>query len=54
MTNPDQLWIDMEKLNLLYEELLWNHDDELVFRIDGDRIVITNATQNGREDTLPF
>jgi hypothetical protein len=54
MTNPNQLWIDMEKLNALYEELLWDADDELVFRIDGNRIVISNATQSGREDTLPF
>ena len=54
MPNPNQLWIDLEKLNTLYEELMWGHDDELVFRIDGDSIRITNASQSGREDTLPF
>ena len=54
MPNPNQLWIDMEKLNALYEELCWDHDDELVFRIEGNHIVISNATQNGREDNLPL
>ena len=29
MPNPNQLYEDMEKLNALYEELCWDHDDEL-------------------------
>ena len=44
MPNPNQLWIDMEKLNALYEELCWDPDDELTFRIEGDRIVVENVT----------
>ena len=54
MPNPQQLWIDLEKLNALYEELCWGHDDELVFRIEGNRVVISNASQSGRDDSLPF
>ena len=45
MPNPDQLWIDMEKLNALYEELCWDPDDELKFTIEGDTIVISNVSQ---------
>tara|TARA_B100000029_G_C17592626_1_gene963042 strand:+ start:142 stop:285 length:144 start_codon:yes stop_codon:yes gene_type:complete len=36
------LWEDMERLNALYEELCWEHDEDLQFTIDGDKIVITN------------
>ena len=45
MSNPNQLYDDMEKLNDLYEELLWHHDDELQFTHDGEQIIITNKTQ---------
>ena len=45
MPNPNQLWIDMEKLNALYEELCWDPDDQLTFRIVDDTIVITNDSQ---------
>ena len=45
MTNPNQLWIDMERLNALYEELCWDHDDELKFTIEGDKIIISNQSQ---------
>ena len=31
MTNPNQLYEDMGKLNALYEELLWDHEDVLEF-----------------------
>jgi hypothetical protein len=34
MPNPNQLYEDMEKLNALYDELCWGHDDELVFTHD--------------------
>lgn len=54
MTNKEQLWIDIAKLDALYEELCWGHDDELIFSIEGDRITVTNATLNGREDSLPL
>ena len=33
MTNPNALWEDMKKLNDLYEELNWDPDDQLTFKI---------------------
>ena len=45
MPNPNQLYEDMEKLNALYEELCWDHDDELVFTHDGEEIIIYNKTK---------
>lgn len=49
MPNPNQLYEDMEKLNTLYEELCWGHDDELEFIIEylqgKGKIVIKNKTQ---------
>ena len=49
MSNPNQLYEDMEKLNALYEELCWDHGDELVFQIEyltgKGRIIIKNKTQ---------
>ena len=52
MPNPDALWQDIQKLDDLYEELLWDPDDELQFSIEylkgKGRIVITNKTlENG-------
>ena len=49
MTNPNQLYEDMSRLNALYEELLWAHDDVLEFVADyeNDQIIIRNK---GRED----
>ena len=44
MPNPDQLYIDMQKLDDMYEELLWHPDDELQFTHDGQKIIITNKT----------
>ncbi len=46
--NPNQLYEDMEKLNTLYEELCWGHDDKLTFTHDGEKIIIINKTQNGK------
>ncbi len=46
--NHNQLYEDMEKLNTLYEELCWGHDDELTFTHDGEKIIIINKTQNGK------
>ena len=44
MSEPNQLWEDMSRLNTLYEELMWDHDDTLEFIIEGDRIIIYNKT----------
>jgi len=40
----NDLWDDMRRLNTLYEELMWSHDDELGFIIENGRIVIFNKT----------
>ena len=42
MTND--LWHDMKVLNSLYEELMWNNQDDIQFRIEDERIVIRNVT----------
>jgi|TARA_B100001094_G_C18125893_1_gene769442 hypothetical protein len=44
MPNQNQLWEDMDRLNMLYEELCWDCDDELEFTADyaNDCIVIRN------------
>jgi len=44
MPNPNALYDDMEKLNALFDELCWGHDDELIFTHDGKRIFIYNKT----------
>ncbi len=44
MSNPNQLYEDMEKLNALYEELCWGHDDELVFTHENGRVIVYNKT----------
>ncbi len=38
----NDLWEDMDRLNALYEELMWAHDVELEFSADYDnnRIII--------------
>ena len=38
----NDLWEDMDRLNALYEEMMWAHDDELEFIADyeNDRILI--------------
>ena len=45
MPNPNALWEDIQKLDDLYEELLWDPDDELQFTHDGKRVIIINKTQ---------
>ena len=45
MPNLNQLYDDMERLNALYEELCWGHDDELVFTHENGRVIIYNKTQ---------
>ena len=42
MTND--LWHDMKVLNSLYQELMWDNDDEIQFRIEDERIIIRNVT----------
>jgi hypothetical protein len=44
MPNPDQLYEDMKRLNSLYEELCWDHDDELVFTHENNKVIIYNKT----------
>tara|TARA_Y100000766_G_scaffold98243_1_gene83795 strand:+ start:645 stop:788 length:144 start_codon:yes stop_codon:yes gene_type:complete len=45
----NDLWHDMRLLNSLYQELMWDDEDELQFRIEGDRIIIRNVTLEGEE-----
>ena len=50
MINDDSvndLWEDMARLNMLYEELCWDHDDVLEFVPDynEDVIVIRNKSR---------
>jgi hypothetical protein len=49
MPNPDALWEDIQKLDDLYEELLWNPEDELQFTHDGKRVIIINKTQENKQ-----
>ena len=50
MSDPNALYDDMEKLNALYEELCWDHDDELIFSHYGIKILITNKTLKEKND----
>jgi hypothetical protein len=45
--NVNDLWEDMARLNMLYEELCWDHDDVLEFVPDynEDVIVIRNKSK---------
>ena len=49
MPNPDALWKDMQKLDDMYEEVLWDPEDELQFTHDGKKIIISNITQENKE-----
>ena len=49
MPDPDALWKDIQKLDDMYEELLWHPDDELQFTHDGERIIITNKTLENKD-----
>ena len=35
----NDLWEDMDRLNALYEEMMWAHDDELEFVADYQKAV---------------
>ena len=40
----NDLWHVMKVLNSLYEELMWDNQDDIQFRIEDERIVIRNVT----------
>ena len=52
---PNDLWQDMSKLNALYGEMSWGHEDILEFCADyeNNRIIIRNKTMEGRIWDLP-
>ena len=43
----NDLWEDMDHLNAMYEELMWDNDDVLEFVADykNNQIIIRNRTQ---------
>ena len=43
----NDLWEDIDRLNSLYEELMWDNDDVLEFVADykNDRIIIKNRSR---------
>ena len=43
----NDLWEDMDRLNAMYEELMWDTDDVLEFSADydNDQIIIRNRTR---------
>ena len=47
----NDLWEDMDRLNALYEEMMWPHDDVLEFVPDhaNDRIIIKNRSMEDRK-----
>ena len=47
----NDLWEDMDRLNSLYEELMWGNDDVLEFVPDyeNDRIIIKNKSKQDDE-----
>ena len=49
MPDHNALYKDMQKLDDMYEELLWHPDDELQFSHDGEKIIITNKTLEQNE-----
>ena len=50
-TNVEDLWDDMDRLNALYEELMWDNDDVLEFVPDhlNSRIIIRNKSREDNE-----
>ena len=43
----NDLWEDMDRLNAMYEELMWDNDDvlEFVTAYKNNQIIIRNRTQ---------
>ena len=57
MTNEESehindLWEDMDRLNAMYEELMWDNDDILEFVADykNNQIIIRNKTHDSDID----
>jgi hypothetical protein len=50
-TQVEDLWDDMDRLNALYEELLWHHKDKLEFipNYEDNTIIIRNVSMNGSQ-----
>ena len=50
----NNLWEDMDRLNALYEELMWPHDVELEFKADyeNNRIIISVKDPKMKRPTL--
>ena len=48
----NDLWEDMDRLNALYEEMMWPHDDVLEFIPDhtNSRIIIRNRSAEERAE----
>ena len=44
----NDLWEDMDRLNALYEELMWDTDDVLEFSADYDNDQIIKETEQER------
>lgn len=44
MPDSNALYVDMQKLDDMYKELLWHPDDVLQFTHDGQKIIIINKT----------
>ena len=46
----NDLWEDIDRLNSLYEELMWDNDDVLEFVPDykNDRIIIQNKSKKNK------
>ena len=51
---PTDLWDDMDRLNGLYEELMWPHDVELEFKADyeNNRIIISVKDEKMKRPAL--
>ena len=48
----NDLWEDMDRLNALYEELMWEHDLELEFKADYKNNCIIITPYGTAEDTV--
>ena len=50
----NDLWEDMDRLNALYEELMWPHDAELEFKADyeNNRIIISVKDEKMKRPAL--
>ncbi len=48
----NDLWEDMDRLNALYEEMMWPHDDVIEFIPDHEnsRIIIRNRSMEERRE----